>query len=155
MAIVEPSATSTPMLATVPPAYAATLADAVLVLHVGIVIFVVLGAVLIAIGGARGWQWVRDLRWRLAHLLLMGFIATQAWLGALCPLTVWEQALRRHAGQAVYAESFIEHWLSRLIFFEAPWWAFVAAYSAFAILVLLGWIKVPPRNWREYARTPK
>jgi hypothetical protein len=89
---------------------------------------------------------VHGFRWRLAHLLLMGFIAVQAWLGALCPLTVWEQALRGRAGQHAYAESFIEHWLARLIFFEAPWWAFVAAYTAFALLVLGLWVTVRPRR---------
>jgi hypothetical protein len=89
---------------------------------------------------------LRDLRWRVAHLLLMGFIALQAWLGALCPLTTWEQALRRRAGQAAYAGSFIEHWLSRLIFFEGPWWAFVAAYSAFAALMVVEWVVVRPRH---------
>jgi hypothetical protein len=128
------------------PAIAALLADAILVLHVGIVAFVVLGAVAVLIGGLRGWQWVRGFRWRLAHVLLMVFIAAQAWLGALCPLTIWEQALREHAGQAVYRESFIAHWLSRLIFFEAPWWAFVAAYSAFAALVVVEWVVVRPRH---------
>lgn len=128
------------------PATAALLADAILVLHVGIVAFVVLGAVAVLIGGLSGWQWVRGFRWRLAHVLLMVFIAAQAWLGALCPLTIWEQALREHAGQAVYRESFIAHWLSRLIFFEAPWWAFVAAYSAFAVLVVVEWVVVRPRH---------
>ena len=128
------------------PTTAALLADAILVLHVGIVAFVVLGAVAVLIGGLCGWQWVRGFRWRLAHVLLMVFIATQAWLGALCPLTIWEQALREHAGQAVYRESFIAHWLSRLIFFEAPWWAFVAAYSAFAALVVVEWVFVRPRH---------
>jgi len=134
-------------MATLAPATAALFADAILAVHVGIVVFVVLGAVL-TLAGARRWPWVRGFRWRTAHLLLMGFIALQAWLGALCPLTVWEQALRRRAGQAVYARSFIEHWLSRLIFFEAPWWAFVAAYSAFAALVLVLWFAVPPRRAR-------
>ena len=128
------------------PATDVLLADAILVVHAGIVAFVVLGSVAIAVGGWRGWRWVRGFGWRFAHLLLMGFIALQAWLGALCPLTVWEQALRRRAGQPVYAESFIEHWLSRLIFYEAPWWAFVAAYSAVALGVLLLWFAVPPRR---------
>lgn len=129
-----------------PPAAAAITADALLVLHVGVVAFVLLGAAVIPIGAWRDWRWVRGFRWRLAHVLLMGFIAAQAWLGALCPLTTWEQALRRHAGQTVYAESFIEHWLSRLIFFQAPWWVFVAAYTAFAALVVLAWVKVPPKR---------
>lgn len=122
----------------------AAVADALLVLHVGIVAFVVLGTIAILLGAWRHWPGVRRRGWRLLHVLLMGFIALQAWWGALCPLTVWEQALRRHAGQPAYAESFIEHWLSRLIFFEAPWWIFVAAYSAFAALVVALWWAVPP-----------
>ncbi|HEV8694766.1 MAG TPA: DUF2784 domain-containing protein [Lysobacter sp.] len=132
------------------PANAATLADAILILHVGMVAFVVLGTALILIGGWRRWQWVRGFKWRLAHLLLMVFIVLQTWLGELCPLTVWEQELRRRAGQAVYDESFIEHWLSRLIFFEAPWWAFVVAYTVFAALVLATWSKVPPQRRRTH-----
>ena len=131
---------------TLPAALASALADAILVLHVGIVAFVVLGALAIPAGARLGWRWVRRFGWRLAHVLLMGVIALQAWLGALCPLTVWEQALRRRAGEAAYAESFIEHWLSRLIFFEAPWWSFVAAYTAFAAFVLWLWRRVPPRS---------
>ncbi|HEY0660078.1 MAG TPA: DUF2784 domain-containing protein [Lysobacter sp.] len=133
-------------MTTLSPASAATLADAILILHIGIVAFVVLGTVLILIGGWRRWRWVHGFKWRLAHLLLMAFIVLQTWLGELCPLTVWEQDLRRRAGQVVHDDSFIEHWLSRLIFFEAPWWAFVAAYSGFAALVLVTWFKVPPQR---------
>lgn len=128
------------------PSLAALLADAILALHVGIVAFVVLGQLAILLGGWRGWGWVRNFAFRLAHLVLMLFIALQAWLGELCPLTVWEQALRERAGQDVYAESFIEHWLSRLIFFTAPWWVFVAAYTAFALLVATSWVWVRPRR---------
>lgn len=128
------------------PALAGLLADAILVLHVGIVAFVTLGALVIPLGAWRGWCWVRGFGWRVVHVLLMAFIALQAWFGALCPLTVWEQALRRRAGEAVYAGSFIAHWLSRLIFFDAPWWSFVAAYTAFAAFVLVLWRRVPPRR---------
>jgi hypothetical protein len=131
---------------TLPSTTAAALADAILVLHVGIVAFVLFGTIAILVGGRRGWPWVHGFRWRLAHLLLMGYIAVTTWLGALCPLTVWEQALRRRAGQPAYRETFIEHWLARLIFFEAPWWAFVAAYTAFAALVLVLWVTVRPRR---------
>lgn len=125
---------------------AAALANAILVLHVGVVAFVVLGEILILIGARRGWRWVRNRALRVTHVALMVFIALQSWLGALCPLTQWEQALREHAGQDVHTRSFIEHWLSRLIFFEAPWAVFVAAYTAFALLVLLTWRLVPPRR---------
>ncbi len=128
------------------PGSAALLADAILALHVGVVAFVVLGQAAIVLGAWRRWRWIRDRRFRLAHLATMLFVALQAWLGAMCPLTVWEQRLRGLAGQPGYGESFIEHWLSRLIFFEAPWWIFVAAYTAFAAMVPASWWWIPPQR---------
>ncbi len=124
----------------------AVLADAILVLHFGVLAFVVGGQLAVLVGGPLGWRWIRRFGLRLAHLGLMAFIALQAWLGELCPLTVWEQALRVRAGQGGYRESFIEHWLSRLLFVEAPWWMFVAAYSAFLALVVFSWWRWPPRR---------
>ncbi len=134
------------MPGAVPPAAAAVLADAILVLHVAVVAFVVLGTLAILAGGPLQWRRVRGFRFRLAHLLLMLFIALQAWGGRLCPLTIWEQSLRMRAGQATYGESFIQYWLSRLIFFEAPWWTFVAAYTLLAGLVALCWWRWQPRR---------
>ena len=122
-----------------PAAAAAALADAILALHVGVVVFVVAGLAAILVGGPSGWPPVRHRGFRITHLATIAIVALQAWLGRLCPLTVWEQALRNRAGQATYRESFIQHWLSRLIFFEAPWWSFVAAYTGFAAFVLLLW----------------
>ena len=133
------------------PTTAELLADVILVLHAGIIAFVVLGEVAILFGTRQGWHWVRNFALRATHLALMVFIALQAWLGALCPLTEWEQALRHRAGGETYSGSFIEHWLSRLIFFEAPWWLFVTAYTAFAALVLLTWRRVPPRRTERQA----
>lgn len=127
---------------------AALLADAILVAHVGVVAFVVLGTLAILAGGPLGWRWVRNRAFRIVHLALMVFIALQAWLGRLCPLTEWEQALRVRAGQSAYAESFIEHWLSRLIFIDLPWWSFVAGYTLLAVLLAACWWLWPPRGRR-------
>ncbi|HMN94160.1 MAG TPA: DUF2784 domain-containing protein [Hydrogenophaga sp.] len=127
-------------------AAAAWLADALLVLHGLVVLFVVGLLPLVWIGARCGWRWVRRRRLRLTHLGLMGFIAAQAWLGQLCPLTVWEQHLRRLAGQQAYRESFIEHWVSRLLYWDLPWWTFVAAYTLFAGLIALAWWWVPPER---------
>ncbi|HET6604993.1 MAG TPA: DUF2784 domain-containing protein [Xanthomonadaceae bacterium] len=134
------------MVSQLEPATAASLAEALVVLHVGIVAFVVLGEFAFLAGGAFGWRWVRRFWLRLAHLGLMLFVAVQAWLGALCPLTEWEQALRRHAGDAGYQGGFIEDVLARWLYIEAPAWAFVAAYSGFALLVLATWFFVPPQR---------
>ena len=127
-------------------ATAAILADALLTLHVGVVLFVVGLLPLILIGGALGWRWVRHAGLRLTHLALMVFIVAQTWLGQLCPLTLWEQDLRRLAGETAYRESFIEHWLSRLLYWEAPWWVFVLAYTGFSMLVGAAWWWVRPRR---------
>ena len=121
------------------PATAAQLADALLALHVGVVLFVVGLLPLVLVGGVRGWRWVRHRGLRLTHLGLMLFITAQTWLGQLCPLTVWEQDLRRAAGQAAYGESFIEHWLARLLYWDLPWWMFLVTYTGFAGLVAGAW----------------
>lgn len=126
------------------PSTAHWLADTLLALHVGVVLFVTGLLPLVLAGGWRGWAWVRHRGLRLTHLALILFIALQAWLGRLCPLTVWEQDLRRAAGQAGYSESFIGHWLARLLYWDLPGWAFVAAYTAFAVLVALAWWWVRP-----------
>ena len=125
------------------------LADAVLVLHVAFVAFVVVGLALIVIGGLRRWGWIRNPCFRLAHLGAIGVIAAQAWLGVVCPLTTLEMALRRRAGEATYAGSFIAHWLEELLYYEAPAWVFAVAYSAFALLVVGTWWRFPPRPLRR------
>ena len=53
-------------------------------------------------------------------------------LTVLLALTaIWEQQLRRIAGQQTHDRSFIDYWLSELLYVEAPWWAFAAAYTGF------------------------
>ena len=130
------------------PTLAASLADALLVLHWAVVGFVVGGWVVVLIGWRRGWPLARSLAFRLAHLGAIGVVAAQAWLGRLCPLTVWEMALRERAGQASHGQSFIVHWLGRLLYWDAPGWVFTAAYTGFALAVLATWWALPPRRRR-------
>jgi len=122
-----------------------TIADLILLLHAAIVAFVVLGQLLVMLGGALRWRWVRNRAFRIAHLATIAFVVAQTWLGALCPLTILEQRYRTLSGQAAYSASFIEHWLGRAIFFEAPWWVFVATYSIFGALVFACWWWIPPQ----------
>lgn len=128
-------------------------ADAILVLHVLFVCFVVFGLLLVLLGRRRGWRWVRDPWFRLGHAAAIGIVVAQAWLGMLCPLTIWEVRLRAQAGDAVYAGSFIAHWLERLLYFQAPAWVFLIAYSVFGALVAASWIWVPPRPFRKGRHT--
>ena len=125
------------------------LADAVLVLHFGVVVFVVGGLVVVAAGNWLGWRWVNRWWFRLAHLAAIGIVVAQAWLGQLCPLTTLESWLRVQAGESGYTKSFIEHWLQRVIFYEAPFWVFTLAYTVFAVLVIGAWWYFPPTRRRH------
>lgn len=122
------------------------LADAVLTLHVAIVLFVVGGLLLVVLGNRRGWYWVNAYGFRLAHLAAIAIVAAETWLGATCPLTTLEMWLREQARAATYSGSFIEHWLQRLLYYQAPAWAFAVAYSVFLLLVLAAWWRHPPRR---------
>jgi hypothetical protein len=127
----------------------ALLADFVLLIHFAIVIFIIGGWLLIVLVNGCGWTsmlWVNRWWFRLAHLLAIGVVIAQAWLGRLCPLTIWEQALRAKAGQVIYSESFIQHWVSRLMFFDAPLSTFALIYSAFGLLVVFSWWRWPPKS---------
>lgn len=125
------------------------LADAVLLLHFLVVVFVVGGLALVLVGNVRHWSWVNWLPFRIAHLAAIVVVAVQAWLGALCPLTILESWLREQGGEAGYSASFIEYWLQRMLFFEAPFWVFTVAYTVFGLLVVAAWFCFPPRRHRS------
>jgi hypothetical protein len=72
------------------------------------VLFVV-GILLIFMGKVRHCRWVLWPWFRAAHIV--GIVVVQSWLGVICLLTIWEMVLREKAGEAVYAGSFISHWL--------------------------------------------
>lgn len=128
------------------------LADAVLLLHFGIVLFVIGGLMLVVAGNLLGrWPWVNGWWFRLAHLLAIGVIVAQAWLGQVCALTTLESWLRVQAGALPYRNSFIEHWVQRLLFYDAPFWVFALAYTVFGLLVLGAWWYFPPR-YRKRAK---
>lgn len=129
-------------------------ADAVLVVHFGFVAFVVGGLAVVWLGWLLRWRWVRNFWFRLAHLLAMGLVLGQTLGGVICPLTDWEDELRRLAGQDPrYQTSFVAHWLHRLIFYEASQSVFVAVYSAFFALVVASFFAVKP-DWPRRQRGP-
>lgn len=120
------------------------LADLVLYVHFGFVLFVVAGLLLILAGGVLDWGWVRNRKFRIAHLLAIGVVVLQAWLGVLCPLTNLEMWARQRSGGETYAGGFVAHWVERLLYYEAPLWAFTVAYTAFGALVVAAWLLVRP-----------
>ena len=125
------------------------LADVVLSLHVAIVVFVGGGLVLIIVGNLCAWHWVNVLWFRVAHLAAIAIVVAEAWFGAVCPLTSLEMWLRAKARATTYAGTFIEHWLQRILYYEAPAWVFTLGYTIFAVIVVATWWYFPPRFTRR------
>ena len=118
------------------------IADLVLVVHFAIVLFIVGGLVAVWAGAPLGWGWIRNPWFRYLHLAAIGIVAAEALVGMACPLTVWEDLLRGGG----HADSFVGRWLRRLLYYEAPQWAFTAAYLAWALATLATLRLVPPRR---------
>ncbi len=84
------------------------LADAVVVIHLGFVAFVVLGGIL-----------VRRRRWvALVHVPCAVYGAAIEVGGWVCPLTPLENRLRALAGDRGYTGGFVEHYLIRVLYPE-------------------------------------
>ena len=115
-------------------------ANAILIIHFAIVLFITATVPLIYVGAALKWSWVRDRRWRVVHVGAIVLVAAESVAGIICPLTVWEDRLRGESS----GSGFIERWVHRIMFYQLPTWVFTAAYIAFAIIVVLTWIAVPP-----------
>jgi hypothetical protein len=82
------------------------LADVVLVLHIGFVLFVVLGGM--------GVLWWPRLAW--VHLPAAAWGAIVELAGWPCPLTPLEVWLRRAAGEAGYVGGFLDRYLFSLLY---------------------------------------
>jgi len=81
-------------------------ADLLVVFHALFILFVVLGGLLI-------FRW----RWLIAiHLPAAAWAVLLEFKGWVCPLTPWEQGLRRAAGEVGYRGGFIEHYFIPLIY---------------------------------------
>ena len=125
-------------------------ADVILVVHFAFVTFVVGGLAAIWLGAVLGWRWVRGMRFRVAHLAAICFVAAEALSGFMCPLTVWEDALRGRASDM----GFIARLIRGVMFYELPPWVFTMAYVAFAGVVALTFWLVPPVRRARSSREP-
>jgi hypothetical protein len=126
------------------PLVSRILADLVVVIHAGYVLFVVLGWLAVLLGAWRGWKWVRNRTFRYLHLAMIGVVVAESWIGITCPLTTWEQWLRRQAGDSGYRGDFVAHAVHELLFIDAPAWVFTLAYTLFGGLVVLSFVLLPP-----------
>ncbi len=123
------------------------LADLLLITHTVFVAFVVLGFVAVWTGWLFQWAWVRNLRFRLAHLAAMGIVVLQALFERICPLTTWEANLRTLGGQDPrYDTTFMQYWLHQALYQEWSPRVFLAIYVIFFLMIAASLWCVPPRK---------
>jgi len=112
------------------------LADAVVVIHALFIVFTVLGGLLVL-----RWHWVAFL-----HIPAAAWgVIVQVVHGGVCPLTPLENYFRDLGGEAGYGESFIDHYLTNLIYVSdpPPWlhpalgiFVLVVNVTAYTILIM-------------------
>ena len=127
------------------------LADAMVAAHVGYVAFVVFGQVAIVVGASLKREWVRNPWFRGLHLLAIGIVVFEEFMGWRCPLTTWEEQLRHLAGQTVEGGTFMGRFLHDLLFIDDVWpaKAIQVLHVAFGVLVLQALVMYPPRLTRR------
>jgi hypothetical protein len=81
-------------------------ADAVVVVHVSFIVFVVAGGLL-----ALRWRWVAAV-----HIPVALYGVVIELVGFTCPLTPLEKTLRRRAGSAGYEGGFVEHYVVPVVY---------------------------------------
>jgi len=83
-----------------------SLAELVLVFHLGFILFVLLGGLL-----TLRWPWMMWL-----HLPAISWAAALEFGGWICPLTPLENWLRHASGEAGFSGGFIDHYLVPVIY---------------------------------------
>jgi hypothetical protein len=82
------------------------LADLVLVLHLGFIVFVMAGGFLVL--------WRRGVAW--IHVPAVAWAVLIEFMGWLCPLTPLEIWARTQAGETGYSGGFVEHYLLPVVY---------------------------------------
>ena len=120
------------------------MSEAVLAVHLLVILFNVFGLVAVPIGAIRNWRFVHIRWWRVLHVVALAAVAAQALAGRACILTVWQGDLAATAAQP--ATPLIVRWINWLVYWPLPIWVFAALYAlVFAYALALLWL-VPTRR---------
>ena len=123
-------------------------ADAIVVIHLLYVAYIVVGLVLIIVGLPRKWNWTRNPWFRVTHLLAILIVVYELIVKANCPLTTWEMQLRGVAGQPLDHSTFMDRLLSFILVANAPVWLVNSLYFAFGFAIVTLFVFAPP-YWKK------
>jgi hypothetical protein len=114
-------------------------AEIIVVLHLAFILFIIFGGLL-------------ALRWPRAswvHLPCALYGVLIEWVGWVCPLTPWENALRERAGGEGYEGDFIEHYLLPIIYPSGLTPTVQLVLGALVIVVNVAIYAFVIWNWRK------
>ena len=114
------------------------LADLLVLIHLGFVLFVVLGGLLVLRRPRLAWLHLPAAAWG-------AFIEAVGWI---CPLTPLENALRQHAGDAGYAGGFIEHYIIAVLYPPGLTRNIQFVLTGIVVIVNLAMYAVLLQRWR-------
>jgi len=128
----------------------ALLADMVVVFHFLYVLFAVGGEAIILVGALSRRTFVRNVPFRVSHLVSVVIVMFEAVIGMICPITELEYSLRRLAGQRVEEDiTFVGRLIRLLVYYDFPHWVFMVLYAGFGIVVTLTYILLPPQRGKK------
>jgi hypothetical protein len=114
-------------------------ADALVILHLAFIVFVMLGGLLLL-------KWPRLIYLHLPAVIWGTLVELQGWL---CPLTPLEQQFRMLAGESGYSGGFIQHYLLPLIY---PAALTRELQTLFALCVITSNLVIYPVIYVKYRR---
>jgi len=128
------------------------LADLLVAIHLGWIIFMLVGFVLTLWGFFRK-EFFDWWLFRILHLCGILYVALLAVMGKYCPLTILENTLRAKVDpEQAYPGSFIIHYAERFVYPDVqPWMLFVAT-GMIAVFSLLMFILRPPAKIKSLFR---
>jgi hypothetical protein len=129
------------------------LADLIVVVHLAYLAFIPLGGFLAARAVRKNptGRWPR-LIW--AHIAAVAVGLVSITVGFDCPLTTWEQSLRRAAGQHVGRAGFVDQYLAGRVFPHGDAWVVQVVFIVCVAVSWCGFIRRERRSTRPLLSPP-
>ncbi|MBD3265743.1 DUF2784 family protein [bacterium] len=127
------------------------MANLILYIHFVIFLGIVIPVPLIVIGYFAGWRFIRHPWFRVIHAGVFALVLLFHFTMGLCPLTVWEQAMRQPAAQP---ESIFYTIAAGVLYWDWPLWVFTLIYVGFGILILYLLVWIPPHFQKHKNNNP-
>jgi hypothetical protein len=109
-------------------------ADAVVILHLLWIVFLILGAL-----PGRRWAWVKWM-----HIASLAFSVALQVFSWICPLTYLEIWLRTLGGAQPYEGTFIRHYVEQIVYAEIPRVALLI--GTLVVVVFSAWMYFTPKH---------